>query len=65
MIITPDEPRQSPSRIGERSQGTPVYSGSLEIKGTPEGWFLSMICLEDYLTKVVPSEMPPSYERKP
>ena len=44
---------------------TPVYSGSLEIKGTPEGLVLvNDLFLEDYLTKVVPSEMPPSYEKE-
>ena len=64
MIITPDEPEAITIRSIERSQGTPVYSGSLEIKGTPEGLVLvNDLFLEDYLTKVVPSEMPPSYEK--
>ena len=35
MIITPDEPEAITIRSIERSQGTPVYSGSLEIKGMP------------------------------
>ena len=65
MIITPDEPEAITIRSIERSQGTPVYSGSLEIKGTPEGLLLvNDLFLEDYLTKVVPSEMPPSYEKE-
>lgn len=65
MIITPDEPEAITIRSIERSQGTPVYSGSLEIKGTPEGMVLvNDLFLEDYLTKVVPSEMPPSYEKE-
>ena len=65
MIITPDEPEAITIRPIERSQGTPVYSGSLEIKGTPEGLVLvNDLFLEDYLTKVVPSEMPPSYEKE-
>ena len=65
MIITPDEPEAITIRSIERSQGTPVYSGSLEIKGTPEGLVLvNDLFLEDYLTKVVPSEMPPSYEKE-
>lgn len=65
MIITPDEPEAITIRSIERSQGTPVYSGSLEIKGTPEGVVLvNDLFLEDYLTKVVPSEMPPSYEKE-
>ena len=65
MIITPDEPEAITIRSIERSQGTPVYSGSLEIKGTPEGLVLvNDLFLEDYLTKVVPSEMPPSYAKE-
>ena len=65
MIITPDEPEAITICSIERSQGTPVYSGSLEIKGTPEGLVLvNDLFLEDYLTKVVPSEMPPSYEKE-
>ena len=65
MIITPDEPEAITIRSIELSQGTPVYSGSLEIKGTPEGLVLvNDLFLEDYLTKVVPSEMPPSYEKE-
>ena len=65
VIITPDEPEAITIRSIERSQGTPVYSGSLEIKGTPEGLVLvNDLFLEDYLTKVVPSEMPPSYEKE-
>ena len=65
MIITPDEPEAITIRSIERSQGAPVYSGSLEIKGTPEGLVLvNDLFLEDYLTKVVPSEMPPSYEKE-
>ena len=65
MIITPDEPEAITIRSIERSQGTPVYGGSLEIKGTPEGLVLvNDLFLEDYLTKVVPSEMPPSYEKE-
>ena len=65
MIITPDEPEAITIRSIERSQGTPVYSGSLEIKGMPEGLVLvNDLYLEDYLTMVVPSEMPPSYEKE-
>ena len=65
MIITPDEPEAITICSIERSQGMPVYSGSLEIKGTPEGLVLvNDLYLEDYLTKVVPSEMPPSYEKE-
>ena len=46
-----------------RSQGTPSYSGSLEIKEEEGGLTLvNDLYLEDYLKKVVPSEMPGSYE---
>lgn len=46
-----------------RDQGTPVYGGILEIR--EEGGKLVLVndlLLEDYLKKVVPSEMPASYE---
>ena len=46
-----------------RSQGTPVYGGSLEICRAEDGLILvNDVLLEDYLKKVVPSEMPASYE---
>ena len=66
MIITPDEPEAITIRSIERSQGTPVYSGSLEIKGTPEGLVLvNDLFLEDYLTKVVPAKCRRPMRRKP
>ena len=65
MVITPDEPEGITIRSIERSQGAPVCSGSLEIKGTDHGLVLvNDLYLEDYLAKVVPSEMPPSYEKE-
>ena len=65
MVITPDEPESITVRSIERSQGAPVYSGSLEIKAVDRGLVLvNDLYLEDYLTKVVPSEMPPSYEKE-
>lgn len=49
----------------ERAHGTPTYSGSLEIRRAEEGLVLvNDLYLEDYLTKVVPSEMPSSYEKE-
>lgn len=46
----------------KRNQGTPVYRGSMEIRGTGEGLIvINEVLLEDYLCKVVPSEMPSSY----
>lgn len=46
-----------------RSQGTPVYGGVLEIRQQEEGLVMvNDLLLEDYLKRVVPSEMPASYE---
>ena len=46
-----------------RSLGTPTYSGSIEIRKENEGiTLINELYLEDYLTRVVPSEMPDSYE---
>ncbi len=45
--------------------GTPSYGGRLEILDTEEGLVLvNEIELEEYLKKVIPSEMPSSYERR-
>ena len=63
IIIRPEENDAITITSIERSQGTPVYDGSLEIRREEEGLVLvNDLYLEDYLTKVVPSEMPPSYE---
>lgn len=49
----------------ERSQGTPVYPGRLEVKREKDGLVLvNELYLEDYLKRVVPSEMPASYEKE-
>ncbi len=49
----------------ERGQGQPVYSGSVEVKAEEGGLVLiNELYLEDYLKKVVPSEMPASYEKE-
>jgi stage II sporulation protein D len=48
-----------------RSYGTPTYDGSIEIRKDNEGLLLiNELYLEEYLTKVVPSEMPNSYEKE-
>lgn len=45
-----------------RNQGTPSYFGTLEITADEEGLLVvNEVLLEDYLCKVVPSEMPSSY----
>lgn len=47
----------------ERGMGTPAYGGRLEIKQEEDGLVLvNELFLEEYLIKVVPSEMPSSYE---
>lgn len=46
-----------------RSQGTPVYPGHMEITRETDGLLLlNEVELEEYLKRVVPSEMPQSYE---
>ena len=48
-----------------RSNGNPSYLGSLEITGEEEGLIvINEVLLEDYLCKVVPSEMPSSYPKE-
>ena len=47
----------------ERAQGQPVYSGHMEITKETEGLLLlNEVDLEEYLKRVVPSEMPPTYQ---
>lgn len=46
-----------------RQQGTPEYFGCFEISRESKGLLLlNEVDVEDYLTRVVPSEMPSSYE---
>ncbi len=48
-----------------RDGKTPVYPGAMEIKQEAEGLVLvNEVYLEEYLKRVVPSEMPPSYEKE-
>ena len=50
-------------RSVNRALGAPSYGGTLEIRKEGDGLILvNELFLEDYLTKVVPSEMPSSYE---
>lgn len=45
-----------------RSQGTPAYRGSMEIRKTGQGFVvINELPVEEYLYGVVPSEMPVSY----
>ena len=64
VVITPSSEEEG-IRIDSlnRSQGTPVYGGSLEICLAENGLaVINDVLLEEYLKKVVPSEMPASYE---
>ena len=48
-----------------RNQGIPSYLGTLEITKEEEGLIIiNEVLLEDYLCKVVPSEMPASYPKE-
>lgn len=47
----------------QRGYGTPSYAGTLELRTTAEGIaVINELPVETYLCKVVPSEMPASYE---
>lgn len=47
----------------ERAQGMPVYPGHMEITEESDGLLLlNEVDLEEYLKRVAPSEMPPTYE---
>lgn len=49
----------------ERSYGIPVYPGRLEVVKAEDGLvIINELYLEDYLKRVVPSEMPVSYEKE-
>lgn len=64
LIITPSVSEEAIEITSlNRSLGTPVYSGRIEVKEEADGLLLiNELFLEDYLLKVVPSEMPSSYE---
>lgn len=63
IVIRPEQDEGIVITSIQRAQGTPVYSGSLEIRREEDGLVLvNDLYLEDYLKKVVPSEMPPSYQ---
>lgn len=80
ITITPNDKRLNSGRIIiepvdtsqgiavnsiERAQGVPVYPGRLEINREQDGMVLvNELYMEDYLKRVVPSEMPASYEKE-
>ena len=49
----------------QRGCGQPSYSGMIELRSTAEGIVMvNELSVEDYLCRVVPSEMPASYEKE-
>lgn len=65
IILEPQNGKEIALRSVERSQGVPQYGGRLElVQGTEGVVVINDIYLEDYLKKVVPSEMPSSYEKE-
>lgn len=64
LVIEPVDSRTGIEVLSvKRNQGTPSYYGTFEVSLESDGLLLlNDLDLEDYLTKVVPSEMPPSYE---
>lgn len=64
--IIPSDPEQGIQVVSiERTQGNPVYRGSIRIESRPEGLLLvNELPLEEYLYSVVPSEMPASYQQE-
>lgn len=65
LIVTADEAGEIRVCSMNRSESQPSYKGRLELLDTEEGLVLiNELYLEDYLKKVIPSEMPPSYEKE-
>lgn len=65
IILEPQNGHEIAVRSLERSHGIPLYAGRLELIQGAEGVvIINDIFLEDYLKKVVPSEMPSSYEKE-
>lgn len=65
MILEPQNGHELAIRSVERTQGVPLYAGRLELVQGEHGIVvINDIYMEDYLKKVVPSEMPTSYEKE-
>lgn len=63
IVLSPAEDGGKVSLLSvNRSQGTPAYRGSMEIRKTGQGFVvINELPVEEYLYGVVPSEMPVSY----
>lgn len=65
IILIPHQGQEITVSSLNRSHGHPAYGGRLELIDTDQGLVLiNELYLEDYLKKVVPSEMPSSYEKE-
>lgn len=65
LILEAEEGEELTVTSLSRAQGTPSYAGRLELIDTEEGLVLvNELYLEDYLKKVVPSEMPANYAKE-
>jgi len=65
VILEPDPGFELALTSIKRSGRIPYYGGRLECIGTDDGIvIMNDLYLEDYLKKVVPSEMPPEYEKE-
>lgn len=65
MILEPQNGYEITISSLERTHGQPSYEGRLEVLEGEEGLVvINDLYLEDYLKKVVPSEMPSSYEKE-
>lgn len=65
IILEPESGYELAFTSIKRSGRTPYYGGRLECVGTEDGIVvINELYLEDYLKKVVPSEMPPEYEKE-
>lgn len=63
IVLTPTDSSGKISLLSvNRSQGTPAYRGTVEIRKTGQGFVvINELPIEEYLYGVVPSEMPASY----
>lgn len=63
VILTPTDSSGKINMLSvKRSQGTPAYRGTIEIRKTGQGFVvINELPIEEYLYGVVPSEMPVSY----
>ena len=65
VLVTAEDGGEVKVSSLNRSHGQPSYGGRLELVSAEEGLVLiNELYLEDYLKKVIPSEMPPSYEKE-